>query len=252
LANSNSVLPDYEPQRRLIRSTLPERIYESLREDILSNRLPPDTPLLEVDISTAFDVSRGPVREALLRLAAEGLVTVVPRRGAIVTSLSKEEFLDSYSVREALEVLAVRLATPMVPHDLEKLERLQQKMVEAETAGDVEAFFTANMAFHTLIVDLSGNKKLREIYHPLVNQMRRYSLSSLSLRGGLHRSCEEHQAILNAIRSGEAEEAGRLLGEHIRVPQQILKSDERAELVPRAYRPVDAEPDGKSWDIIDN
>lgn len=236
MTDSAAIRPAYVPQRRLNKATLSERVYETLHEDILSNRLPPGSPLLEIPLSNAFDVGRSSVREAILRLAAEGLVTLASRRGAVVSSLSKEEFLDCYRVREALEVLAVRLATPnFTPADLQALESLHNEMREAADREDVDAFFTTNTAFHTVIVDRSGNEKLQEIYHPLINQMRRYSLSSLKLRGGLRRSCEEHQEILAAIHKGEADEAARLLSEHIRVPQSILESDERAELLPRAY-----------------
>jgi DNA-binding GntR family transcriptional regulator len=247
LASSTPPKSTYVPQRSLNKATLSERVYETLREDILSNRLPPGSPLLEISLSNAFEVGRSSVREAILRLAAEGLVVLAPRRGAVVSSLSKEEFLDCYRVREALEVLAMRLATPnFSTDDLQVLESLHNAMREAADGEDVDAFFTTNTAFHTLIVDRSGNQKLQEIYHPLINQMRRYSLSSLKLRGGLRRSCEEHQEILAAIHKGEADEAAHLLSEHIRVPQYILESDERAELLPRAYTPTESDGRGHS------
>lgn len=107
-----SSTPAYILKLNLDTATLNERIYQSLRDDILANRLPPGAPLNEVAIASAFSVSRGPVREAIRRLNAEKLAILVPRRGSIVSSLSAEEFLDAYRVREALEVLAVRLATP--------------------------------------------------------------------------------------------------------------------------------------------
>ena len=237
-----SSTPAYILKRNLDTATLNERIYQSLRDDILANRLPPGAPLNEVAIASAFSVSRGPVREAIRRLNAEKLAILVPRRGSIVSSLSAEEFLDAYRVREALEVLAVRLATPYLePAVLDELEQLHQQMVESASAGDTDGFFSANTTFHTLIVDRSGNEKLQEIYHPMVNQMRRYRMSSVSLRGGLQRSCEEHHAILEAMKSGAADEAARLLSEHIRMPLRILESDDEVELVPRPYTPVDAD-----------
>lgn len=234
---SDSSSPDsiYTPQRSFDKGTLTDRVYESLREEILSNRLPPETPLHEATLAEALDVSRGPVREALRRLDAEGLVSIIPRRGAVVSSLSREEFLDAYRVREALEVLAVRLATPQLSaEDLRELERLHKEMLKHAAAENVDGFFDTNLAFHTLAVNRSGNKKLQEMYHPLVTQLRRYRLSSMSLRGGMTRSCEEHERLLKAMKGGKADEAARLLGEHIRVPQRILESDSEVELVPRA------------------
>jgi DNA-binding GntR family transcriptional regulator len=235
MSNSDSSDPIYTPRRTFDNGTLSDRVYESLREDILSNNLPPETPLHEAAIANAFEVSRGPVREALRRLGAEGLVSVIPRRGAVVSSLTPEEFLDAYRVREALEVLAVRLATPqLTKEDLELLENLHEQMIDYADAGDVEGFFAANAAFHALAIDRSGNKTLQEIYHPLITQMRRFYQSSMSLRGGMTRSCEEHERILQAMKDGKADEAARLLSEHIQVPQRMLASDIEADLEPSA------------------
>lgn len=227
------------PRDIIDKATLTDRVYENLRGDILANRLPPGAPLQEKALAHAFEVSRGPVREALRRLHAEGLVSVVPRRGAAVSPLTREGFLDAYRVREALEVLAVRLATPLLSEqDLRALEDLHGKMVEHARDEDVEGFFASNAAFHALPVDRSGNIKLQEIYHPLIAQMRRYHLSSMSLRGGMKRSCEEHERILQAMKAHRGDEAARLLSEHIQVPQRMLESEAEAGLAHRARDPI--------------
>src|SRR5512133_2186554 len=90
--------------------TLWQRVYDHLRAAILSGRLEPGAELAEVPLSEELGVSRGPIREAIGRLASEGLVTVRARRGAVVSPLSKEAFLELYQVREALERMAVKLA----------------------------------------------------------------------------------------------------------------------------------------------
>lgn len=232
------------PHRAVDKATLTERVYYSLRDDILSNRLPPDTPLQEVNIAAALEVSRGPVREAFRRLEAEGLISLIPRRGAVVRSLSQEEFLDAYRVREALEVLAIRLATTRLENDqLERLESLHQQMLQHAARDEVEAFFDANADFHALFVEHAGNLKLQEVYFPLVNQMHRYRMRSLSLRGGMQRSCVEHQAILDAVRTKDAERAAHLLSEHIRVPQLILESDSELVLASPGPEPDEAIPE---------
>src|SRR5207244_781821 len=110
---------------RLENLTLWQRVYDHLREEILAGRLKPGAELAEVALSEQLGVSRGPLREAIGRLASEGLVTVRPRRGAVVRSLSKEEFLELYQVREALEMMAVRLAVPkLAAGDIAELEQL--------------------------------------------------------------------------------------------------------------------------------
>jgi DNA-binding GntR family transcriptional regulator len=215
--------PVPEP-RPLNHATLSEQVYQHLRGQILANAFPPNAALPEMTLATQLNVSRVPVREALHRLAADGLVTLRPRQGAFVSSLSSRQFLDAYRVREALEELAIKLALPnLTPADLDELGRLQQEMRRHAAADDTDAFFAANRAFHALFVERSRNDYLKGIYYPLLDQMRRHISSSLGLRGGLERSIDEHQAILGAVRAGDADEAARLLREHIHVPQRALE-----------------------------
>lgn len=216
--------------RPLNHATLAEQVYQNLRQQILSNAYLPDAALPEKALAEQLAVSRVPVREALHKLAAEGLVTIRPRQGAFVSSLSPRQFLDAYRVREALEDLAIKLALPnMTAADLEELGRLQAEMRAHAAVEDADAFFAANRAFHALFVERSQNDYLQAIYYPLLDQMRRHLSSSLGLRGGLQRSIEEHQAILGAVQAGDADEAARLLREHIHVPQRVL---ERADVAP--------------------
>src|SRR6266704_464762 len=140
--------------------TLWQRVYEHLREEILSEHLEPGAELLEVPLSEELGVSRGPIREAIGRLAAEGLVTVRPRRGAVVRSLSKDEFLELYQVREALEMMAVRLAVPrLTADDLSALEGLIAAMDKHAKRDEIAEFFEANVAFHARLFEASGNAK---------------------------------------------------------------------------------------------
>ncbi|MCB9450212.1 MAG: GntR family transcriptional regulator [Anaerolineaceae bacterium] len=222
-------MPSDQPQsasRSVERKTLTDRVYEILREDILNNRLPPDTPIQEAVIARDLGVSRGPVREALQKLSAEGLVEIITHRGAVVTSLTWQEFIDAYRVREALESLATRLATPnLTPDDIAELEQLHEAMIRHAEAEAVDAFFAANAQFHHMLVVKSNNRKLIEMYYPLIDQMRRYRMRSLTLRGGLSKSCDEHKAILDAIKTGDADKAAILMSAHIQIPQQILQSE---------------------------
>ena len=213
--------------------TLWERVHAHLRRRILSNELPPGTVLGEVALARSLGVSRGPIREAIGRLATEGLVTVRPRRGAVVSSLSREEFLEAYQVREALETLAVRLAVSRISEaELDQLQSLIEEMVELADAADVDGFFRANSQFHGTIVAASRNGRLRETYGQLADQMARFRTRSLELRGTLRRSITEHRAILRAIKAGDEERAARILRDHIRVPQARLEAGSDQELVP--------------------
>jgi DNA-binding GntR family transcriptional regulator len=212
---------------KLENRTLWQRAHEYLRNEILAGRLPPGSELQEVALSQSLGVSRGPIREALGRLAAEGLVTIRPRRGAVVRQLSGEEFVEAYQVREALETMAVRLAVPRLePADLARLQQATGEMAAHADRGDVQGFFDANSAFHEAFFDASGNRMLKETYRQLLSQIDRYRLRSLELRGDLRRSIVEHKAILRAAEAGDVERAVHLVSEHIRVPQIRLQVEE--------------------------
>jgi DNA-binding GntR family transcriptional regulator len=219
------------PRAPLENLTLWERVYDHLRTAILEGQLEPGTELAEVALSERLGVSRGPIREAIGRLASEGLVTVRPRRGAVVRPLSKEEFLELYQVREALELMAVKLAVPrLTDEQFEELTALNRAMEEHAKRGEVARFFDANLAFHERLLEACGNQKLQELYQQLLGQLGRYRMRSLSLRGNMQRSVSEHATILRAARRGDAERAAQLMSEHIRVPQRRLKAMEEADL----------------------
>ncbi len=212
--------------------TLWERVYTHLREQILDNTLPPGTVLSEVPLAASLGVSRGPIREALGRLAAEGLVTVRPRRGAVVSALTHEEFLQAYQVREALETLAIRLAVPnLTDEDVDRIDAIVDRQALALERDDIDGFFVLNSSFHQLFVDVSRNTTLQDMYRQLIAHMGRYQMRSVALRGTVRRSVAEHRAIARACRARDAERAERLLRNHIRVPQRTLEAASHEEVV---------------------
>ena len=217
---------DSAERAALDRRTLWQQAHDHLRDEILSGRLTPGTELSEVALAESLGVSRGPIREALGRLAAEGLVTVRPRRGAIVRALSSDEFIEAYQVREALEMMAMRLAVPKLSVEhIAELELRIDEMTACGKAGDVAGFFEANSAFHQVFFEAAGNRMLAGLYTQLRGQIDRHRPRSLELRGDLRRSIAEHKAILRAAKAGNSERAVRLVSEHIRVPQIRLLVD---------------------------
>ena len=228
--------------------TLRERVYAHLKEEILASRIPPASILQEVLLAESLGVSRGPVREALGALAAEGLVTITPRRGAVVTALTKSDFMEAYQVREVLEALAIRLAVPrMSDAELDALDAEIAQMLRCSARDDQTGFFTSNAAFHEAFVLASGNSKLIDVYRRLIGQMAPYRRPSALLRGSLARSIVEHQAIMAAARARNPERAADLVLDHIRVPQRLLEglSDEQFSAEARV-RPEQAARDPAS------
>jgi len=224
---ANVESPSSTGQATLDRRTLWQRVHEHIRDEIISGRLTPGTELHEVALAGSLGVSRGPIREALGRLATEGLVTIRPRRGAVVRALSSQEFIEAYQVREALEMMAVRLAVPkLTAEDLAEMERLIEEMASRGEAGDLQGFFEANTQFHQRFFQVADNRTLAELYRQLRGQIDRHRLRSLELRGDLRRSIAEHKAILRAAKTGDVERAVHLTSGHIRVPQiRLLVED---------------------------
>ncbi len=215
--------------------TLWERVHDHLRDEILSGRMTPGTELSEVALAESLGVSRGPVREALGRLATEGIVTIRPRRGAVVRALSGDEFIEAYQVREALETMAVRLAVAkLTAEDVSALERAIEAMAACGTSGNVHGFFEANTAFHLVFFDAAGNRMLADLYRQLRGQIDRHRLRSLELRGDVRRSVAEHRAILRAAKAGDVERTVHLVSEHIRVPQIRLLVEDHEPATERA------------------
>ena len=209
---------------RLDTLTLRERVHDHLKQEILANHYLPGSELLEVPLSEELGVSRGPIREALRSLESEGLVQITPRRGAVVVSLTKRDFLEAYQVREALEALGVRLAVPiMSAAALDDLDAQLEVMTRHAAADDVDAFFDANARFHTAFVEASGNRQLVEVYRRLMAQMGPYRRPSARLRGNVERSIAEHRKILVAARKRDVEAAVAHLMKHVEVPQRLLE-----------------------------
>jgi DNA-binding GntR family transcriptional regulator len=231
LANSDST--ETTTASALDGRTLWERVHDHLRDEILAGRLTPGAELGEVALAESLGVSRGPVREAHGRLATEGLVTIRPRRGAVVRAFSNDEFIEAYQVREALETMAVRLGVPQLTADhVRALERAIEEMSACGAADDMQGFFEANTAFHLVFFDAARNRMLADLYRQLRGQIDRHRPRSLELRGDVRRSIAEHKAILRAAKAGDVERAVHLVSEHIRVPQirLLVEDHEPAEM----------------------
>ncbi len=158
---------------------------------------------------------------------------------------TKRDFLEAYQVRETLEALGVRLAVPRLSDaDLDDLDARLDAMTELAAAGDVDAFFDVNAAFHEAIMEASQNRKLIEIYRRLMAQMGPYRRPSARLRGNVERSIAEHREILVAARQRDIDGAVTLLIKHVEVPQRMLEGMTEEEFAQAVVQPVPAAPAG--------
>lgn len=198
-------------------NTSSDSVYMELRGKILSRELKPAQRLLEVKIANEMGVSRTPVREALRRLANEGLVKIVPNSGARVASPSSHEMDNSYSVREYLENMSVELAcrTGMDKRTLERLDGLVRDGDAAYDAGDMDAFLAANNDFHRIIAEAGKNYVLSEYVDNIIQRTNVYIYFYSKFVESENKSSGEHRAILRAIAQRDRIGAQELMKQHL-------------------------------------
>ncbi|MGW1813982.1 GntR family transcriptional regulator [Streptomyces sp. NPDC002125] len=196
------------------RPSLRDRAYETLRRRIIEVELQPGERLVERDLAAELEVSRIPLREALRLLAADGLVLLVPHRGALVAPFTPGDVRDLFDVRESLESLAARLAAERADDD--GLARLAEGLATARAATrahDRAAIAAANAAFHTGIVELASNALLSGVMRPL--EARMHWLFRLTALRDPAQQCAEHEQMYEAIAARDADRAARLAHEHV-------------------------------------
>jgi len=209
-------------------NTLGDRAFQILKERIIRHEISGGTRLSDQEIAQHLDISRTPVREAITRLAAEGLVEVVPRRGAFVVQLSVRDIEETSDVREALERLAIELAVPCLSDEhLRRLQSIIDRTTEAVGRGDDAAYFDLDRQFHEAIVEISGNRKLIETYSTLGATMQAIRWLRCRSREHQEQTIEWHRRILAALVQGDAEGAMGVAADHLREAEIDLIEMER-------------------------
>ncbi|MFN3225845.1 MAG: GntR family transcriptional regulator [Hyphomicrobiales bacterium] len=202
--------------------------YDTLRDEILTGRIPGDTLWSDREIAERMKFSRTPVREAVQRLAAEGLVEVIPRRGTRVLPLQVDDVREIHQIAKALELEASVLLANRSDRDLAPVEKAVQEMEEALSREDRDAWAEADLGFHQAIVDGCGNNRLAQLYHGQRVLTDRARYFALHLRPLPVQSAEEHRAMYEAIIARDIETLSRLYQEH-----WGRTTDELVELVER-------------------
>ncbi len=196
--------------------TVKEALVETLRDEIIRGDFVPGQYLRLEEIAARFDVSTMPVREALRDLEAEGLVTIFPHRGAIVTQLSADELQDIYDIRATLEEMATRLAVPLVTKaTLTELTSLVEQI--ENHLSDVATLVKLNHQFHLTLYAASGRRHLCELNRILRYRTQHYLhvfIVEVEL-GHLPQTQGEHRAILEACKRGDAEQAAAIMHDHV-------------------------------------
>lgn len=206
------------------RKYLRDLIFEKLQQAIFSGKFKSGKRITEKEVAEELSVSRTPVREALYRLASTGLIKIIPHRGFLISKWSSMEIRDVMEIRIALEMLAVRLAVKRIlPEEIEELKDLIIKMDKAVMKGDIKKVSYLNTEFHNRIVFASKNKELLDVMEPIKNKIHHFRIISISTPNRLKESHKEHEEILNALISKNAELAQKLIYQHIQKVSSIIE-----------------------------
>jgi len=230
-------VPDDHPIALLQAHTLPALVQRELTRLILAGALKAGMKLNEVDVAQRLGVSRGPVREAFRALEESGLVRLEKNRGVFVREVTPAEADEIFELRALLDEFAGRRAAERATAtDVAALTSIVDRMASAAEAGDADAYFDLNLAFHDRIVALAGNAKLAALYRRLVNELALARRAAFERAGTLPRSILEHRAIVATIASGDADAAGRRLREHVLASRDRVRRDRETAASPSPRR----------------
>lgn len=191
-------------------------VFNTLRQAILRGELQPGERLMEIQLANKLGVSRTPIREAIRKLELEGLVLMIPRRGAEVAEITEKSLRDVLEVRSALEELAVELACERISdEDVDKLRVAAKEFEEVTKTEDVTALAEADVKFHDIIYFATDNQRLIQLLYNLREQMYRYRVEYLKREEVYATLFTEHERIIESIAQRDKLAAKQVIGKHI-------------------------------------
>jgi DNA-binding GntR family transcriptional regulator len=218
--------PRYLLQKQKIRiddhRTLRERILFTIRAAIVNGQIPPGTRIMEPELAERFGISRTPIREAIRQLESEGLISVIPRRGAIVASISPQDIANFYELKMILEGHAARLAAKnLTENDLTKMETVNRQIEAASAKKNLSRVLDLHNEFHEIFLRACGNDILHAIVQNLVKQFQRFRLIPV-MPGKIKGSVRQHVEIIEAFRRKDAARAEKLVRKNALYGKNLL------------------------------
>ena len=204
-------------------------VFQTLRQAILRGELKPGERLMEVRLAKKLGVSRTPIREAIRKLELEGLVLMIPRRGAEVAEITEKSMRDVLEVRRALEVLAVSLSCDRISGEqIEALKEAAEEFDRSLTLDDVTRTAEADVHFHDIIYRSTDNQRLIQLLSNLGEQMYRYRVEYLKHREFHPQISREHKELLSYLEAGQKGQAEEKIAVHIdKQAQAVLETIRR-------------------------
>ena len=191
-------------------------VFNTLRQAILRGELKPGERLMEIQLANKLGVSRTPIREAIRKLELEGLVLMIPRKGAEVAEITEKSLRDVLEVRRALEELAVELVCEKITDEqIQDLKGAAEDFKASLKEGDITRIAEADVKFHDVIYMATDNQKLIQLLNNLREQMYRYRVEYLK-RSDFHQQLiDEHEEIIETIESGQKDRAVQVVCQHV-------------------------------------
>ena len=221
-----------DDMKELMDEYLPLRdvVFQTLRKAILKGELKPGERLMEVQLANRLGVSRTPIREAIRKLELEGLVTMIPRRGAEVAEITEKNMRDVLEVRRALEELAVKIACDKITEgELKELAVVAKKFRDVMYCDNLMQITEADVEFHEIIYRATGNMRLIQILSNLREQMYRYRIEHIKDRSQRKVLVQEHQEIMRALAARDVEATRRAIRNHINKQEVAVSKNIREQ-----------------------
>lgn len=192
-------------------------IYESLRQAIFDGKLKAGERLIESELAKKMNVSRTPVREAIRMLETEGLAKHIPRRGAVVKGFTREEIIEIYSIRIALEALAIIYTVENITDiELQKLKHLIKKMRELTDQNDTKRLFETCEEFNKILIDSCKMPRLIKLINTYQEYLRRFRAITMRDKQRKVEVQKDHEDILNSVMERDKEKAEKIVREHLK------------------------------------
>ena len=207
-----------------VQKPLKDLVYLELKHKILTGEIVSQTRLMEIDLSEKMNVSRTPIREAIKKLSDDGLVKIVPRRGAYVANISIKDMLDVFEVREDMEGFAAKLAAQRInDEEKEELRKIATEYDEAlAKAEDKEGIIELDEKFHNFIVSCCGNDTLSELVKYVQELSLRFRYLYYNDYSLYESTAEKHHRIMDAISNGRADEARKEADAHVKSLKEFV------------------------------
>jgi len=214
-----------EPLVKAIKKPLPlaKIALKSLRDSILSGKLVPNETYNEIALAKKLGISRTPVREALLELSSQGLITFLPRVGVQINQFSEQDVKEIFELRKAIELFAVaKVSKDFLRHDFASLEATLQSQRGAIKKENFLAFLNADREFHLTFTRLTNNKRLLTTLENIRDMIQVMSIRALAVEIRAKEVVEEHEKVIEAVKKGISEKAVQEMEKHLNLSQRAV------------------------------